>query len=72
MGHNVFVSYKYKDQNVRQIPNITPFTWGRDYVDVLEQLLPDNGQVYCGEQGDDDLSDKSDDFPANVNFRITA
>lgn len=35
MGHNVFVSYKYKDQNVRQIPGITPFTWGRDYVDVL-------------------------------------
>lgn len=39
MGHNVFVSYKYKDQNVRQIPGITPFTWGRDYVDVLETLV---------------------------------
>lgn len=62
MGHNVFVSYKYKDQNVRQIPGITPFTWGRDYVDVLETLIPDYGHVYCGEKGDDDLSDRSDDY----------
>ena len=62
MGHNVFVSYKYKDTNVRPLPNITPYTWGRDYVDVLEKLLPDNGHVYCGEQGEDDLSGKSDDY----------
>jgi len=62
MGHNVFVSYKYKDKNVRPLPGITPYTWGRDYVDKLELLLPDNGQVYCGEKGDNDLTDKSDDY----------
>ena len=38
MGHKVFVSYKYKDKNVRPLPNVTPYTWGRDYVDVLEKL----------------------------------
>lgn len=62
MGHKVFVSYKFKDTNVRALPGITPYTWGRDYVDKLKQLLPDNGQVYCGEKGDNDLSGKSDDY----------
>ena len=38
MGHNVFVSYKYKDKNVRPLPGITPYTWGRDHVDKLELL----------------------------------
>ena len=62
MGHKVFVSYKYKDKNVRPLPDVTPYTWGRDYVDVLEKILPDNGQLFCGEKGDDDLSDKSEDY----------
>jgi hypothetical protein len=62
MGHNIFVSYKYKDQNVRQIPDISPYTHGRDYVDVLQDKLSDNGQIYMGEKGDDDLSNHTDDY----------
>lgn len=62
MGHKIFVSYKYKDRRVRQIPGITPYTWGRDYVDILENKINKEGHIYCGEKGDDDLSGHTDDY----------
>ena len=65
MGHNIFVSYKYKDTNVRSIPNVSPFTWGRDYVDLLERKLSKTSHFYYGEKGDDDLSDKNDEYIYN-------
>lgn len=62
MNRKVFVSYKYQDRKVQALPNVSQFTWGRDYVDVLENKLKYEGHIYCGEKGDDDLSDKSDDY----------
>lgn len=65
MGHNIFVSYKYKDTNVRPLPDVSPYTWGRDYVDVLEKKLSSTSHSYYGEKGDDDLSDKTDEYIYN-------
>lgn len=54
MGHKVFVSYKYHDWNVADLPNRRLCTV-RDYVDVLEAKLGRNN-VYKGEQDGEDLS----------------
>ena len=61
MGRKVFVSYKYKDTNVRQIPNITLYehrrTRVRDYVDILQGLLEKVGQnINKGERDGEDMS----------------
>lgn len=62
MGHNIFVSYKYKDTLVLPLPGVSQPTCGRDYVDILEKKIEDNGHVYCGEKGDDDLSNHTEDY----------
>mgnify|MGYP003289225834 CR=1 FL=1 len=61
MGHNIFVSYKYKDTNVRSLPNVAPYTWGRDYVDILEKELSKTSHFYYGEKGDEIIE------PFNIN-----
>ena len=63
MGHKVFVSYKYSDDNVKKI---TSDLWHkdtvRDYVDKLEEYLNDSSDhIYKGESDGDDLSTMSDD-----------
>ena len=35
MGRKVFVSYKYKDNDVKELPNVTQPTWPCDYVDYI-------------------------------------
>lgn len=42
MGRKVFVSYKYKDNDVKELPNVTQPTWPCDYVDyiTMKQKLP--------------------------------
>lgn len=60
MGRNVFVSYKYADSNV------APLRYGycctvRDYVNILETILADNGHAYYGEHEDEDLSGWTED-----------
>lgn len=59
---NIFVSYKYADSDVYPIRNKGRKTTVRDYVDELEDKFKASGQVYRGEQGDEDLSDYSDDY----------
>ena len=39
MGYKVFVSYKYKDRDVAPLPNVTCFTWCRDYVDYISSKI---------------------------------
>lgn len=41
MGRKVFVSYKYKDNDVKELPNVTQPTWPCDYVDYIRPLIND-------------------------------
>ena len=62
MGRKIFVSYKYKDRDVQDLPGVSGFTWVRDYVDYIADHLIESGNVYKGEDNTEDLSDKSDDY----------
>jgi len=64
MGRNVFVSYKYADANVQHLAQMpsNETTTVRNYVDVLENELRKHGDVYKGEENDEDLSGYSDDY----------
>ncbi|EOU1777019.1 TIR domain-containing protein [Clostridium perfringens] len=61
MGNKIFVSYKYADDNVK---NITGDFWTsctvRDYVDEVEKVLKDTNHIYKGESDGEDLSKLSD------------
>ena len=56
MSRNVFVSYKYSDENVRQLYGHFP-TKARHYVDEVEKLLTAEDHIYFGENDGEDLSD---------------
>ena len=56
MGRKVFVSYKYKDSNVKMIPNVTQPTWPCDYVDYIKNKVLSRDDVYKGEKSDEDIS----------------
>lgn len=60
MGHKIFVSYKYADNNVKNITGVAGM-WGtctvRDYVDRIESELKDiSDHIYKGESDNEDLS----------------
>lgn len=59
MARNVFVSYKYADENVQYLTGHYP-TKARHYVDELEKLLAAEDQIYYGEHDGEDLSDWSE------------
>lgn len=63
MGHKIFVSYKYADENVK---NISGKVWGadtvRNYVDKLAEYLSNTSEhIFKGEKDGEDLSYLSDD-----------
>lgn len=65
MGKKIFVSYKYADDNVKQLDYnfnyILPMkTTARRYVDKLEEKIG-KANVYKGENDGEDLSSLSDD-----------
>lgn len=64
MGKKIFVSYKYADENVYMVPNISGyFPKVRDYVSWLEKKFTDRtDHIYKGEHDNEDLSDKSDNY----------
>lgn len=63
MGYKIFVSYKYKDTDVEALPGIKPYTWCRDYVDFIEShIISKMDHIYKGEENNEDLSDKSEDY----------
>jgi len=62
MGRKVFVSYKYKDKDVKALPGVEPYTWVRDYVDYIEDHIVKKGNVYKGEDNTEDLSDRSESY----------
>ena len=64
MGKKIFISYKYKDNNVKNIlgPSIFLSCTVRDYVNVIEENLKDKtDHIYKGESDGEDLSQLSDD-----------
>lgn len=61
MGKNIFVSYKYADDQVQHLFGCFPTTV-RDYVDVLiKKFNNETDHAYRGEGTDEDLSHLSDD-----------
>ncbi len=60
MARNIFVSYKYSDEDVQHLWGHFP-TKVRHYVDEVEKLLAAEGQIYYGEHDGEDLSDWSED-----------
>lgn len=65
MGRKIFVSYKYRDNNVENIIGMdgkVGLCTVRNYVDKLEEILKDKAEhIYKGESDGEDLSQLSDD-----------
>lgn len=55
MGHKIFVSYKYADDQVANLPGQWNST-ARDYVDKLEEYFDSSSHIYKGESSGEDLS----------------
>jgi len=61
MGHKIFVSYKYADAEVYDMPGSKAGSTVRDYVNELEARLDKTNHIYKGEEDDEDLSSLTDD-----------
>ena len=63
MGHKIFVSYKFADDDVYNITNSMEGSTVRDYVDKIEETLKsdESDHIYKGESDGEDLSYLSDD-----------
>lgn len=55
MGRKIFVSYKYKDYDVKMIPDVTQPTWPCDYVDYIKNKVLSDDDIYKGEESDEDI-----------------
>lgn len=64
MGKKIFVSYKYKDNDVYPVPNVTiGEARVRDYVTWLEKKFSERtDHIYKGEQDNEDLSERSEHY----------
>ncbi|MBR6208403.1 MAG: TIR domain-containing protein [Oscillospiraceae bacterium] len=61
MARKVFVSYKFRDYDVKALSGVTPPTWPCHYVSYLKNNIL-VGQIYKGERQDEDLSAYSEDY----------
>lgn len=60
MGHKIFVSYKYADDQVKNLDGQSNST-ARDYVDKLEEYFGSSSHIYKGEKDGEDLSQLEED-----------
>lgn len=60
LGRKVFVSYKYKDNDVRAMPNVMQPTWPCDYVNYIKNNILSEDDIYKGENSDEDISSWSE------------
>ena len=60
MGHKIFVSYKYADDQVANLPGQRNSTV-RNYVDKLEDYFDSSNHIYKGESSGEDLSQLSEE-----------
>lgn len=60
MGRKIFVSYKYKDNDVKEMANVTQPTWPCDYVDYIKDKILSYDDIYKGEESDEDISSWSE------------
>ena len=69
MGKNIFISYKYKDTNVRSLKDAWSECYEptkvRDYVDILQTRLSNIGNINLGEKDGEDLSAFADETIAS-------
>ena len=56
MGRKVFVSYKYRDDDVLIMPDVTQPTWPCDYVDYIKNEILSSDDIYKGEKSNEDIS----------------
>ncbi len=61
MGRKIFVSYKYKDSDVKELSGVTSPTWPCDYVNYIKDAVLADDDIYKGEESDEDISSWSDD-----------
>lgn len=61
MGRKIFVSYKYADDNVKNLSSYENSTV-RSYVDKLEDYIDDSEHYYKGESDGEDLSQLSEEI----------
>lgn len=59
MGKKIYVSYKYADRQVRNLPNHY-ITTVRDYVDVLQSKIDYTDHIYKGEDDGEDMGSLAD------------
>lgn len=60
MGHRIFVSYKYADDQVKNLDGQSNST-ARYYVDKLEEYFDSSSHIYKGEKDGEDLSQLEED-----------
>ena len=60
MGHKIFVSYKYADDDVKNL-NYSENSTVRDYVTELENRIDSSNHIFKGESEGEDLSNLSED-----------
>ena len=64
MGHKVFVSYKYKDNDVKKIPDVTQPTWPCDYVDLIKNKILADDDVAVAEEIMEDIEEAEEETEA--------
>lgn len=60
MGKAIFVSYKYSDSQVMNLPDVVGKTTARDYVDLLDDILEEGDNIFKGEDDGEDMSTLQD------------
>lgn len=69
MGNKVFISYKFDDGQVKDLPDVGDAIV-RDYVDILVERLEKLGYISKAEDTDEDLSDYSEEYIESVLYDL--